>query len=185
MITGPFIVVSGLPGGGKSALSRQLGSMLDLSIVDKDDILEASFTRAAPIDPEERFLLSRRADGNLRKRAEYLGRAILVSFWRRPELSATSGTPTEWIARLPQVIEVHCTCAPETAATRFLARSRHPGHGDADKDPGEILAQFQGLAALGPLGVGPLVEVSTETAPSITPVLRDIRSAVRSTTEPR
>lgn len=183
MITGPFIVVTGLPGSGKSPLSHQLGPMLDLVVVDKEDILEASFTGSTPIDAEERFRLSRRADGDLRKRAEYLGRGILVSFWRRPELSATSGTPTEWLERLPRVIEVHCTCAPETAASRFLARSRHPGHGDADKDPGEILAQFQDLAALGPLGVGPLVEVSTETAPAIAPVLRDIQSAARSSAE--
>lgn len=150
--------------------------MLDLVVVDKDDILEASFPSGRAPDPGERSLLSRKADSVLRKRAEYLERAILVSLWRRPEISTTSGTPTEWLGRLPRLIEVNCVCSPETAANRFLTRKRHPGHGDADKDPGEVLAQLQELARLGPLGIGVLVEVSTESEPMITDVLRAIQS---------
>ena len=176
MTEGPFIIVSGLPGSGKSALSRHLGPMLDIVVVDKDDILEASFPKGGQLEPAQRTLLSRKADVVMRKRAEYLDRAILVSFWRRPELSTTSGTPTEWLERLPRLIEVNCVCSPETAANRYLARNRHPGHGDVDKDPGEVLAQLQELARLGPLGIGALVEVSTETEPMITDVLRAIQS---------
>jgi hypothetical protein len=88
--------------------------------------------------------------------------AILVSFWRRRELSATAGTAIEWIADLPNVVEVYCTCSPATAVRRFLQRARHPAHGDQGKDVNEILEQFSALDLLGPLGVGRVVTVSTE-----------------------
>jgi hypothetical protein len=66
--------------------------MLGYDVIDKDDLLEASFATAGTISPEVRADLSRKADTLMRKRVELRDRAVLVSFWRRPELSATSGT---------------------------------------------------------------------------------------------
>jgi hypothetical protein len=148
--------------------------MLGYDVIDKDDLLEASFATAGTISPEVRADLSRKADTLMRKRVELRDRAVLVSFWRRPELSATSGTPTDWLFGLPDVIEVHCSCRPETAAHRFIERSRNAAHGDDAADPTEILAQFRALHALGPLGVGRLVEVDTELSPNLAAVLRRI-----------
>ena len=39
----PFIVVSGLPGSGKTTVARTLASLLDLPVFDKDEILEQLF----------------------------------------------------------------------------------------------------------------------------------------------
>ena len=44
--------------------------------------------------------------------------AVLVSFWRRPELSLSSGTPTEWIAELADPVELWCRCHPDVPVDR-------------------------------------------------------------------
>ena len=43
-----------------------------------------------------------------------------------------------------------------------MARTRHPGHGDAARTFGELCDQFEKLSALGPLGLGPVFTVDTE-----------------------
>jgi hypothetical protein len=47
-------------------------------------------------------------------------------------MSGDSGTPTDWMTALSaQVVNVHCVCDVETAAARFLRRTRHRGHLDS------------------------------------------------------
>jgi hypothetical protein len=109
-----------------------------------------------------------------RARADVSAGAVLVSFWRRDEVSATAGTSTEWLWELPNVVELYCACSPTVAADRFLARTRHHGHGDALRSRDELMAQFEALAPLGPLGVGRVVEVDTEHAIDIGGVIAEL-----------
>ena len=74
----------------------------------------------------------------------------------------TSGTPTDWLEALPGLVELHCRCEPEIAAQRFLARSRHPAHGDQAKASTDVLTQLRALHRLGPIGIGPTVTVDTQ-----------------------
>ncbi len=113
-------------------------------------------------DPEVRSLLSRRADDAFIDAAQRSPDAILVSFWRRPELSTTAGTPTDWLSTDPTLVELQCNCSVDTAVHRFVTRSRHPGHADVARTPAMLTEQFAALAALGPLGLGQLLEVDTE-----------------------
>ena len=168
------VVISGLPASGKSSLARQIAPLLGLPVIDKDDILENSFPEEN-IDPTERHLLSRAADAILQQRVETTPRAVVASFWRHPSLTTDSGTPTLWLQQLPHLVEVHCVCSPATAAQRFLQRRRHPGHGDWNKTPGQVLAQFQELHGLGSLGVGPLIDVDTEIAVDPSRLAEEVR----------
>jgi hypothetical protein len=156
------VVVSGIPASGKSTIARQIAPHLALPVVDKDELLEASFPRPGELASGDRQRLSREADAVLQRIVEESPRAVVASFWRRPELSVASGTPTDWLRERARVIEVHCVCEPTIAVDRFGRRRRHPAHGDLNKDPTDILAQFRALAALGPLGVGALVSVRTD-----------------------
>lgn len=159
------IVVSGLPGSGKTTVAHQIAPLLDLPVLDKDDFLESLFSQPSgdkrEIDSALRYELSRRADEMLIERSKNTARAVVVSFWRRPELSETAGTPFEWLRELPHVVEVYCRCDPNTAARRFIGRSRHPAHGDELKSLDQVLQQFIQLDGLGPLGFSRLVEVDT------------------------
>ncbi len=140
-----------------------MADQLGLSFLDKDDVLVDLLNRSA--DPQaERPHLSRRADVAFAEQAKQLPGAVLVSFWRRTELSATSGTPTDWLEGLPGLVELWCRCPPKIAVSRFLKRDRHPGHGDQMRTSAELLVQFEALERLGPLGIGRLIEVDTTTS---------------------
>lgn len=152
-----FVVLSGLPGSGKTNLARPLSKTLRLPLLDKDDLLETLLTNLGADSPQDRERLSRASDALMEKVAGASSGAVLSSFWRRESLSATSGTPTNWLRHLPGTVEVLCDCPPRIAAERFHARLRHPGHHDSSKSVADSLWRYEQLAATLPLGVGPLV----------------------------
>jgi cytidylate kinase len=170
-----FIVVSGLPGSGKTTVGRRLAQALGLPMLDKDDILEALFDGLGVGDAEWRNRLSRAADEVLRRLADQTAGAVLASFWRHPQVTGESGTPTGWLSSLSgKIVEVHCACSPEIAAERFSVRKRHDGHLDRDKRSDDLLASFVELAARGPLGLGYLVSVDTGQAIDFDGILRQL-----------
>jgi glucokinase len=169
----------GLPGSGKTSLGRSLAHALDLPMLDKDEILEGLFDSLGTGDAEWRSRLSRSADEVLRRLAIQSGGAVLASFWRHPQSTSESGTPTSWLNALPgPVVEVHCDCPPEMAAERFLARRRHRGHLDDQKCPEEVLASLLQLEALGHLGVGALIRVDTSVAVDVETVVSRLRECL-------
>jgi glucokinase len=167
-----FIVLSGLPASGKSTLGRAIAEALRLPILDKDEILEALFESRGIGDADWRRRLSRIADQELIEQATKLPTAVITSWWRHPNSSAASGTPSEWLLSLPgEVVEIYCVCSPSVAASRFVGRTRHAGHVDGQYTFEALLASFQTQVSLGPLKVGRTIEVSTEAAPSVARLL--------------
>lgn len=157
------IIVSGIPASGKSTIGRAVAAALGLAMLDKDEILEALFNNLGVGNAEWRRELSREADEVLKEKALQSVGAVISSWWRHPASNVDSGTPVEWLSLLSGVVvELHCVCSAQVAAERFLSRERHAGHLDRLKTHAEVLASFQQQAALGPLGLGRLVEVNTE-----------------------
>jgi shikimate kinase len=160
-----YVIVSGVPAAGKSAVAAGLAAQSSLRLFDKDQYLEALFASEAPRDPAERRALSIRADRELENAVRSSPEAVVVSWWRHPNSVADSGTPVEWLRELRGgLIEVYCECAPEVAVARFRSRKRHPSHMDQRWSNESLLAQIADAARLGPLNVGALVRVNSETA---------------------
>lgn len=170
------IIVSGIPASGKSTLGRAVAAALDLSFIDKDEILEAMFKTLGVGDAQWRTKLSRAADVALEEWALRSEGAVVSSWWRHPASRVESGTAVEWLSSLSEVVELHCVCSPNVAAERFVSRRRHEGHLDHLKTHAELLASFEQQASLGPLGVGPLVTVNTEGSVDLETVLAQINS---------
>jgi len=169
------IIVTGIPASGKSTIGHAVAAALGLAMLDKDEILEAMFNSQGVGNAEWRTRLSRAADEALQERALRSDGAVITSWWRHPASHLDSGTPIEWLSSLPGVgVELHCICSPHVATERFLSRKRHEGHLDLLKTHAEVLSSFQQHAALGPLGVGRVVEVNTERSVELRTLLAQI-----------
>ncbi|MDB4264916.1 ATP-binding protein [bacterium] len=157
-----YILISGIPGCGKSTLGKSLSTALGLPMLDKDDILEAMFDSLGVGEADWRHRLSRSADEELQRMVKRIDKAIITSWWRHPELTGESGTPIEWLSS-PEgiIVEVHCICDPRVAAKRFSGRSRHQGHLDETRGREDLVPKFEQLALLGPLGMGNIVYAET------------------------
>jgi hypothetical protein len=163
-----FIVVSGIPGSGKTTLARRLSPLLQLPVIDKDDILEALFTSKGIGDSAWRQTLSRESDDLLKSRASDSPGAILSSFWHLSGMAQESGTPAGWLTELGEsLVHLHCMCPPEIAAQRFLLRTRHPGHLDHEKQLSSVVASLGAISQLPPLEIGPRIDVDTVTEPDV------------------
>lgn len=175
-----FVVVSGLPGSGKSCLALKLAPLLGLPAIDKDDILDRLFDLKGIGDSAWRRTLSRESDLIFRRAAEDSNGALLVSFWRLSGMPPDSGTPADWLAGLShRIVHLHCECPAEVAAARFSQRTRRPGHLDAARSREEILSSIEHLARFKTLEIGERVSVDTSGEVNSTVLADEIRKAFR------
>jgi Shikimate kinase len=171
-----FVVITGLPASGKSTIGRAIASELAWPFFDKDQFLESLFQATVTNEAAERHVLSRIADESFRASAFASAGAVLATWWRHPRSFKESGTSPEWLSSC-FVVEVYCSCPPLVAVERFMARTRHPGHLDRMRSRGQLLTQFTEQSSLGPLGLGPLIEVNTTSALEVPAILEQINHA--------
>jgi hypothetical protein len=173
-----FVVVSGLPASGKTTVARHVATALELPLIDKDDILERLFASKGIGDAAWRRALSRESDALLRAEAERSQGAVLASFWHLDGMPEDSGTPTAWLTMLRgRLVHVRCVCPPDMAATRFAARTRHPGHLDRDTPHATLLEGLQRLDRLAPPDLGACLDVDTSRRVAADELVRSVRAA--------
>jgi predicted kinase len=161
------VLVSGVPGSGKSTVAGPLAAELGFGLLGKDRIKEVLGDALAPgpgpVDPGTPVDL-----GTSRR----LGAAAMELLWALAEdLPAVVLDANFWVddARLPgrlaalsgRPVEVHCTCPAELAAQRYRARSasRHPVH--AQGGARAILSPDHIARSGRPVGAGPVITVDT------------------------
>jgi predicted kinase len=150
-----FVVVTGLPGAGKTTVAEPIAIELGLPLLSKDAIKEALFDAVGYGGWEQSKTLSRAADAALVEAAKGLQGCVLDNFWK------AETAPSLLAAFQRSMVEVWCRCEPETASRRFHGRARHPGHADDEADePGRRASFFEHRFPIGALG--PVVEVDTE-----------------------
>jgi predicted kinase len=150
-----LILVNGLPGSGKTTLSRQLGEALSLPVISKGNLKEAlaeialgkvGSGRLGQIASETMWQLV----------ASIPGTAIVESSWYRPrDLEYV----TKGIAQSgsPKVVEIWCEIEPKVARDRYESRQRHEIH--AMGEAASVWADWSENAV--PLSVGSTLLVDT------------------------
>ena len=157
--------MSGLPASGKSTIGRELAKTFDLQFLDKDLILEHLFETEGVGDSAWRSKLSRIADEEFQRLAANSNGAVLASWWCHPKSEAKSGTSVNWLSGLSgELVEVHCMCNLVTTTQRFLTRKRHLGHNDHRFSAKDLVEEFSRQVAFGPLEIGRLVRVATDSS---------------------
>jgi len=174
-----FVVVSGLPGSGKSTIGHAVARRLDLPLFDKDAILDDLFGLRGTGDAEWRRSLSRESDRLFQNQAAAAEGAVLVSFWHVPGMPLDSGTPAAWLRELPApAVNLRCVCPARVAAERFFRRTRHPGHLDpATFDT--VLARIEAQAGSGALDIEPAIDVDTTEAVDVDRLVERLHDAFR------
>ena len=171
-----LLLISGLPGSGKTTLAYKLSLEFRLSVIDKDEILDHLFESKGVGDTSWRRRLSRESDLILQQKATASSGAILSSFWHLPGMPTDSGTPTDWIDPLSyQVVTIHCDCDIKTAVERFLQRKRHHGHLDNNSSYEQLVTNFEQLNQLEPIIIGRRIIVNTSREINLELVVQQIR----------
>lgn len=163
------VVVTGLPGSGKTTLAAAVAVRLNVPLIAKDHIKEilADHLGLGPLADQYGKTAVQVMYGLASKAPE----VVLESFFW-PGLSEP-----ELLALERPLVQVHCRCSPELARERFLRRlrdgARHPVH-HAMHD----WERFSGGAGLLDLP-GVLVEVDTTHAVDVGEVAERVAAAVR------
>jgi len=169
-----LILVNGLPGSGKTTLSRQLGGILQLPVISKDVLKEALADIAGGSVSGGR-LGQIASDTMWQLAAAVPGAVVVESWWYRPRdlEHARRGAA---LSGAPAITEVWCEVRAETARARYEQRVRHSIH---TMDPATADATWAEWSERGaPLDLGTTVRVDTETAVDVAGLADLIRAAV-------
>jgi predicted kinase len=155
------VLVNGIPGSGKSTLSRPLAVELALPLISKDAIKESLYDSLGVGDRSWSQRLGRASIAVMWSLAPSMGGPVLLESNWWPEFRALLLEDCR-VAGVSRIIEVWCEVPADLAFARYVARAgtnRHPGHADQTLiEAGPTKWREQNV----PLNVGPLLRVPTD-----------------------
>jgi glucokinase len=162
-----YVLVSGLPGSGKTTIAAPVAGALRWPLVARDPIKEALWDVLGPGDVAWSRQLGAASGEVFMRVAATVRPAVLENFFHahgRGNVAALGGP----------FVEVHCACPVEVARARYRARERHPCHFDLEYGvPAfERWAEEDAHA----LALGPVLELDTTHGVDIDNVVAWIRS---------
>jgi predicted enzyme related to lactoylglutathione lyase len=162
----PFVLVGGWPGSGKTTLARALAAELDLAYLGKDEVKEALMDAlGAPASVGASQDLGRAAVTATLRAARSCPGAVIDSTWFDYTLPLVAALPGP-------CVEIRCVVALETARQRYAARVRDARHLDDERDPDELWGR-----SVEALGVGPVLEVRTDSSVDVKGLAARVRAA--------
>ncbi len=171
-MVGPVIVVTGLPGSGKTTLGRRLSAYLGLPMLSLDSVKEALVDH---LDVADRFAVRAAAREVITRIVPDCPRGCVIDIWVNPTLDhgevrdALLNIDSAWF------LEVVCIVPADLAIERYAGRPRHQAHLPADQ--GTIDRIREAASMVGPLGLGPALAVDASRKVDLEPLVAWLRSA--------
>ncbi len=166
------IVVSGVPGSGKTTLALPLAAEIQAPLLNKDTIHETLFDSLGLADRESSLRVGKASVDLMYALARRTPLVVLDNFWRHSE------APT--LSRIDSLlIQIYCRCPPLLAMERYRSRapSRHRAHFEEEVIYDSREVWF--TEPPGPLDLpGPLVEVNTEHPVELAPLVQWVQRHV-------
>ena len=163
-----YVLVSGLPGSGKTTISRPLADALDLPLLARDSIKETLWDSLGAGDLAWSRKLGAASAEVFWRLAGEARAAVLDNFFHRAFAYRLEALPGP-------LVEVHCACPGELALDRYQSRQRHPCHFDLTYGVEQFDTWMRTDSAALDLG-GPLLEVDTTRAVDIDEIAAWVRS---------
>jgi predicted kinase len=170
------VLVSGVPGAGKSTLAGPLAAGLGFALLGKDRIKETLHEALGAPKADQLW-------SDSRPWTKWLGGAAMELLWALAAdapavvLEANFRPRSEYergriIALGGQFVEVYCDCPVELATARYNGRAprRHPVH-VVDTLTAELAAEFDQ-----PVGLGELIVVDTSVPVDVAWVVEEVRA---------
>lgn len=167
----PVVVISGLPGSGKTTVGRALSEAVNLPLLSIDAVKEAI---ADHLDGADRFAMRAAAREVVARLVETCPRGCLVDIWVNPlrdnddVRALLRGIDAEI-----EVFEVVCRVPVETAVARYAGRDRHRAHLPADENSFERIREA--APHIESIGLGPTYDLDTSQSLDIDDLLDWLR----------
>lgn len=158
---GPVVVVSGLPASGKSTLAARLRDELRLPLLSLDTVKESLVDGLGADAPDDRFALRRAARQVIVDLTAANPGGCVIDVWIDP-----GGDESRFCDGLRELgdlafSELVCRVPVDVALERYGRRHRHRAHLPLDDYYRRRIEDAAPL--IGPLGLGPHLDVDTTT----------------------
>jgi len=168
-----LVVVTGVPGSGKTTLGSALARRLGCAFLSLDELKE-ELAAEAPQTPRD--WLRSDAEGELVRRISAFEGEAVVDIWIAPrrDTARVAGLLAPW---WPTLVEVQCTVPADVAVARYAARERGWPHLPADE---QTLRRIRtAVAHPDPLDAPRTVVVDTTRRVAVASLARTLRAETR------
>lgn len=168
----PLLLVTGVPGAGKTTLGAALASALAVPFLSLDSVKEALYDPGTGDVDRHRLRLA--AEEEISTRLGVIDGGVVVDIWVAP------GRDTDRVAALLReldrnVIELICRVPPAVAVARYLRRQRSGPH--LPPDDATLQRIRDATDVLAPLGVGRCIELDTSRPVNVDQLVERLRSS--------
>lgn len=156
------VLVTGVPGSGKTTVARELSVRLGLPLLSMDTIKEQLFTTLGVGDRAWALQLRTASLAVIWSLLPDCPDGAIVDLWLDPERDRGVAQSGLTRAGVGPVLEVLCAPPAPVAAARYAARSRHPGH--LPPDEATLTRTREAAELIAPLGLGPTLRLDTSSS---------------------